>query len=84
MQKSLAELLEEKNISQSKLAKMLGVNASTVSNYVRGKRKPDLDIIVKLSQVLDLSIAQAVNIFLSSKHSYCNDDDFRNERENVQ
>ena len=39
-QEILRQLLEEKNLSQQKLADILGVNQTTVSQWLKGNTKP--------------------------------------------
>lgn len=62
--KTLKELRDSKNMSIVRLAEKLGVDPSTVSNYERGARTPDLSKIVKIAEIFDISVAEAVKIFL--------------------
>ncbi len=45
-QEILKQLLEEKNLSQQKLADILGVNQTTVSQWLMGNKKPSYDNIL--------------------------------------
>ena len=45
-QEILRQLLEEKNLSQQKLADILGVNQTTVSQWLKGNKKPGYDSIL--------------------------------------
>ena len=45
-QEILRQLLEEKNLSQQKLADILGVNQPPVSQWLKGNKKPGYDSIL--------------------------------------
>lgn len=51
--KRLQTLLEEKNMNQKELAKQSGVTEVTISRYVNGSRKPRIEIVNKLAEVLN-------------------------------
>ena len=42
-----------KNLTQSQLAKILGVVPSTITQYETGARKPDVVMLKKLSYILE-------------------------------
>lgn len=44
----IQQLLIEKGLSQQKLADVLGVNQTTVSQWLLGKKKPNYDSILLL------------------------------------
>ncbi len=44
----LRQLMNEKNLSQQKLADVLGVNQTTVSQWLLGRKKPGYDSIALL------------------------------------
>lgn len=44
----LKELITEKKLSQEKLAKILGVNQTTVGQWLLGKKKPNFDNILAI------------------------------------
>ena len=44
----LRQLMNEKNLSQQKLADILGVNQTTVSQWLLGRKKPGYDSIALL------------------------------------
>ena len=44
----------EHNLSQEKLAKMIGVNQTTVGQWLRGKKKPNYDNIYALYKVFNI------------------------------
>lgn len=45
-QEILKQLLEEQNLSQQKLADILGINQTTVSQWLMGNKKPSYDNIL--------------------------------------
>ena len=50
--KNIRQLRMEQGMSQEDLAKSLFVSRQTVSNYENGKSSPDLDMLVKVAEVL--------------------------------
>lgn len=54
--------MENKGLLQSQLASLIGVKSSgVISNWEKGINKPDADKIVKLCEVLDISISYLLN-----------------------
>ena len=45
---NLKKLRTSKNLSQSKLSKILGISSSTIGMYEQGRRFPDQTILVKI------------------------------------
>lgn len=45
----IKQLRKNHNLSQSDLAKMVGVKSNTVSTWKRGTRKPDFEALCRLS-----------------------------------
>lgn len=52
----LAEILEEREISQKKLALDLNIAPSTLNGYIKNKRQPDFELLKKIAAILDVSI----------------------------
>ena len=48
-------LREEKAISQSQLAELLGVKQNTISNYENNSARPSYEVLVKLADIFDVS-----------------------------
>lgn len=72
--KRLVELMEEKNINQLDLSKLVGTTNVTISRYISGQRKPRLEIIAKIAEVLGTSIDYLLGFsnikkFTTSKNS---------------
>ena len=51
--KNIKMLREEQNMTQDFLAEKLFVTRQTISNYENGKSRPDVDMIVKIGEILD-------------------------------
>ncbi|MCM1033878.1 MAG: helix-turn-helix domain-containing protein [Odoribacter sp.] len=52
----LKQILKSKQITQSELARRLGVNPMTVSGWVSGKRYPSIEVLDSLATMLDVDI----------------------------
>lgn len=52
----ISELRIKKGLSQSQLAEMLHVSASTIGMYEQGRRTPSIDMLVELSRAFDVSL----------------------------
>lgn len=50
----MKQLMFERNLSQQKLADILNVNQTTVSQWLRGKKKPSYDNILMLYEKFDI------------------------------
>ena len=51
----LADILIEKNLSQSEFARIVGIKQSQVSEWLKGKASPGYDMLRKLSVSLCIS-----------------------------
>lgn len=58
--KSIKKIREEKNITQEALAEKLNVTRQAVSNWETGKTQPDIDTIIKISEVLEVSVEEII------------------------
>lgn len=58
----LKVILAEKNITNKALAQMVGVSPATVSKWVTNSTQPHLDMLIKLSKYLDVSIESLIRI----------------------
>lgn len=61
MGKFIAEIRKEKNMTQKDLAKVLYVSDRAVSKWERGKSFPDISLLKKISEVLDVSLTELFN-----------------------
>ena len=50
----LKQVMIENNLSQQKLADVLGVNQTTVSQWLLGKKKPNYDSIYAIYEKFDI------------------------------
>ena len=51
--KNIRILRTKKGMTQDELAEKLFVSRQTVSNYENGKSNPDIDMLMKIAEVLD-------------------------------
>lgn len=54
IRKKIAEAIKQSGLTQTELARRLGIGQQTVSEYIRGKSMPALDTLANLCAVLDL------------------------------
>ena len=52
----IAALRKAKRMNQTQLAKLLQVSPSTVGMYEQGRRAPDLNTLVQLAELFDVSL----------------------------
>lgn len=58
----LKVILAEKNMSNKSLAEMVGVSPATISKWVTNTTQPHLDMLIKLSKVLEVEIQDLVRM----------------------
>lgn len=56
MKSKLSEIVEERGIKQTWLAKRAGVNTSTLSNIVNGRHLPSIEVALKIAKALNVDI----------------------------
>ena len=54
IQKRLAEAIKQSGLSQSEIARRLGIKHPQISCYVHGKKMPALDTFANLCKLLDV------------------------------
>lgn len=52
----IKELRTEKGYTQADLARLLGVNQTAVGKYERGELEPNIQILMKLSQIFEVTV----------------------------
>lgn len=57
----LKEQLKKKGMTSVSLADSLGVSAVTVSRWINGTRVPSLDMLKRISQILELDISELID-----------------------
>lgn len=68
----LAKLLKENGLTAKALTERLGIGATSVTDWKRGKSSPSPDVLIGISQILNVSIDYLLNgeeKKLSSSHS---------------
>ncbi|GEM_PF-360040 len=58
----LKQLRLERGMTQSQLAKRLGVSASAVGMYEQGRRQPDGDLLARMAAVLNCSTDELLGV----------------------
>lgn len=56
----IKEFREKKGLSQEKLGEILGLSKQTISSYELGTREPNIETLVKISIVLDVSVDELI------------------------
>jgi transcriptional regulator with XRE-family HTH domain len=52
----LKKLRKDNGLSQQKLAQMMGVTQSTIANYEKNQRHPNLDVLSGIAELFDVSV----------------------------
>lgn len=76
--KRIKELIKQKHISQEKLAELIGVEPTTLSNIVTGRNYPLISTLEKILAVLDADFS---DVFYFEHHN--NDEDLKFEIEQL-
>lgn len=58
----LKVVLAEKGVSNKWLSEQLGITQATVSKWVTNTSQPNLDMLIKISKVLDVEIQDLVRL----------------------
>jgi len=78
MQERFKQLLEEKNLTATRFAALIKVNASAMSHILNGRSKPGFDVLDKIAQAFpDVNL----NWLISGKGSLYNSDKTEMQRE---
>ena len=54
--KNLKKIREAKNLTQQNIADMLNIQRPTYTRYENGEREPDFETVLKLSEILEVSV----------------------------
>lgn len=68
----LEELRKDNNMKQEDLAKLLGVSTATISAYERGEMLPKVGNLIKIAEILNISIDYLCGI-IDEEVSYSRD-----------
>ncbi|RKL61433.1 XRE family transcriptional regulator [Thermoanaerobacteraceae bacterium SP2] len=66
---NLKQLRQKIGLRQEDVAKMVGVERSTLANWERGAKQPGLEILVKLSQLFGVSLNELVGLNNDQVHT---------------
>ena len=55
IQKNIAEAISHSGMTQSEIARKIGVSQQTISHYVKGDKMPALDTFALLCEVLEVN-----------------------------
>ena len=50
------ELMDEKNINQKELSEKSGITRASICRYLKGDRKPRIDVIVNIAKALSVDV----------------------------
>lgn len=67
--KNITKFRELKGITQKELAAKLGTSPSRVSNWEQGANSPNIEILIELCRILDVSINDIYGVYPDSKVS---------------
>ncbi len=56
----IKEVLDKKGIKQIWLSEELGKSYNMVNGYVKNRRQPNLEILNKIAEILDVSITELI------------------------
>ena len=62
IQKRLREAIATSNMTQTEIAKQLGITQSTVSKYLRQNKYPAIDTFANLCEILDVSADEILGL----------------------
>ena len=72
--KNIRGLREDRKYTQEQLAEALGISYQAVSSWERDEYKPDTDNLIRLAEVLDVSVSSIVeekrNVFKTKEAIY--------------
>ena len=74
IRQKIIESIKNSELSQTELAKRLGVNSATISHYVRGTKMPALDTFANLCIVLDLDANDILGVSITEYKKSANKD----------
>ncbi len=70
---NLRELLEDRGVTQKRLAQDLKVAASTIGGYVQGTSEPDFDMLKRIARYFDVSADFLLDIHSSKADTHSED-----------
>lgn len=58
MRKNIKELRKQRGMTQKQLAELVCTSQSAIANYENGKRQPNMEMALKISIALEVSLDQ--------------------------
>jgi len=58
----IKEVLGEKEISQTWLAKELGKSYNMVNSYVQNRRQPSIEVLFRIAELLDVEAKELIQL----------------------
>ncbi|MBR5793055.1 MAG: helix-turn-helix transcriptional regulator [Anaerotignum sp.] len=52
---NLKRFRKQRNLTQTELGKQLNYGSTAIANYETGRNEPSLDVLIKLSEILDVT-----------------------------
>lgn len=71
----LLELRKAKKITQTELAKQLGIHQVTYNGYEQEKREPSIDVLCKIADFYNVSLDYLIGRYRDDEIGYLTDDD---------
>lgn len=72
---NLRDIVKKSHLTQTEIAKELGIAKSTLSGYLYGNHEPDIDTLIKLSKILNVDIK--IVLGLENKVAELSEDEFK-------
>jgi transcriptional regulator with XRE-family HTH domain len=69
VKRNLGYYLSLRGMSQKELAGKLSVSQSAVTNWIKGKNSPDIEIVARICDILDISIVELFGTNGSEQYS---------------
>ena len=57
---NLKELRKEHKYSQYEMAKILNISQSDYNHYEKGRREPNIDMLIKIATLFDISLDELI------------------------
>lgn len=67
-------LIEERNLTQKRVANDLNIAPSTMGGYVQGSSEPDFETLKRLAQYFDVTTDYLLNIHSDKSESFLEDE----------
>ena len=65
--KNVRKFRKQKNLSQVALGKSLNYGSTAIANYESGRNEPSFDCLIRLAEVLDVTIEELLGVELKTE-----------------